>query len=128
MHAASEPACGRGDDRASRASWFRSRSFRPAPTTRPFYAQIPAAGVNGAVRHVIRKIASIEARDPFRERTTGKQTPRPDERERGVPFAARVSAYAGACLAYWPKYTESRPSCLTAIARPARTPAAACAP
>ncbi|WP_205169944.1 hypothetical protein, partial [Burkholderia sp. LMG 13014] len=65
--------------------------------------------MNGAARHAICKFASIEGGGPFRERTTEKQTPRPDERERGVSFAARVSEYAGVSPAYWPKYTESRP-------------------
>jgi hypothetical protein len=36
-------------------------------------------------------------------RATEKQTPRPDERERGVAGAVRVSEYAGAGPAYWPK-------------------------
>lgn len=98
MSAASGPACGHGDDRASRASWFRSRSFRPAPTTRPFYAQTQAAGVSRAVRLAICEIASIEVRDSLRRRSSGKQTPRPDKRERGVSFAACVSEYAWGVL------------------------------
>ncbi|GAU06278.1 hypothetical protein BSLA_03r0035 [Burkholderia stabilis] len=71
------PASGGGDDPACRASWFRSRSFRPTSTTRPFYAQTPAACVNGTAQRAIGRCASIDGRDPVTERIAVKRTPRP---------------------------------------------------
>ncbi|CAN0642301.1 hypothetical protein BCEP27_200005 [Burkholderia cepacia] len=93
MSAASGPACGAATIGQAGRRGFRSRSFRPAPTTRPFYAQTLAACVNGTAFGRSRAMGG----DPFPERMTEKQHPAPLERERGVVrCAARVSEYAGA--------------------------------
>lgn len=88
--------------------------------------------MSGSAQHVVLNAVSGDGDDSLAEWMLEKATPRPDERERGVVQTVRVSGeYAGTGSvtgAYWPKYTESRPSCLIAIARPVRTPAAACAP
>ncbi|WP_193103071.1 hypothetical protein [Burkholderia sp. Z1] len=46
---------------------------------------------------------SVEDDDPVAERMTEKQTPRPDERERGVSLAVRGPESAHVDPAYWPK-------------------------